>query len=295
MSTNFPLISVVIPAYNSRRFITETVESVLQQLYSNFELIIVDDGSTDGQEEYILPICKRDSRIRYVSKPNEGVSFARNVGYNHSSGLYVAFLDADDVWLKDNLMVKFLKFQTGDYGLVHSDALLIDEDSNLINGMMNGGEGSLLQDALQWTRTIVPGPSSILVRREVLNAVGLFDTNLSTSADHDFFLRVASKYAIGHVPNPTWKYRLHESNMHKKIELMEKDVLFLYKKASDNKLFPNMWFERECYANMYLILGASWAGDGKNKFKGILYAFLAIGNHPKAIFNIYSRVMKRWL
>jgi glycosyltransferase involved in cell wall biosynthesis len=290
-----PLVSVIVPAYNSEKYIRETLDSVCNQLFKDFEVIIVDDGSTDNQRDIILSFCNADPRFRYLFLENQGVSSARNTGYNHSSGSYVAFLDADDVWLPDNLSSKLEKFESGDFGLVHSDASQIDGMSNTIEGVMVGREGELLINMLKWEGTQVPGPSSILVKRSVLQSIGLFDTRLSTSADHDFFLRVASKFKIGHVDKMTWKYRLHGFNMHKRISLMENDVLFVYEKASVNKLFGSYWFERKCYSTMYLILAASWAGDGKNRLRAAYYIFLALISHPASLTNLLNRISKRWI
>ena len=290
-----PFVSIVIPAYNSKRYIEESIRSVVNQTHQNFELIVVDDGSTDGQSEIILDWCGKDKRIRSVRNPNQGVSAARNTGFNHSCGEYVAFLDADDVWMPENLFIKIKKFTTGNYGLVHSDAWFIDEHSNRKGWVMAGCEGCLLEHILQWKTTQIPGPSSILVKREVLQIVGLFDTRLSTSADHDFFLRVAEKFTIGRVPVVTWKYRLHNANMHKVVLVMERDILRVYAKAKANKLFKTKWFERECYATMYLILAASWAGDGENKTKALYFMCKVFLSHPIVFTNTVKRVMNRWL
>ena len=287
-----PIVSVIIPAYNSSKYIAETIKSVLSQTFKNFELIIVDDGSTDDQQEIIQKYCESEIRIRSIYQENQGVSFARNAGFNHSKGKFIAFLDADDIWLEDNLQLKLDKFEQDDFALVHSDSYLIDENSKLLNGMMTGNEGMLLHEILKWKEAQVPGPSSILVKREVIGTVGLFDTNLSTSADHDFFCRLAALYKIGRVAKPTWKYRVHSQNMHKNIALMERDILTVYRKISRLKLFKSFWFKRTCYANMYLILAASWAGDGKNMTRGLYYTMLAILSHPGSILNIVNRLTR---
>ncbi|HTH54664.1 MAG TPA: glycosyltransferase family 2 protein [Cyclobacteriaceae bacterium] len=289
-----PLVSVVIPAYNASKYIAETIESVLGQTFKDLEIIVVDDGSTDNQFDLIFPFCLRDARVKYIYHNNQGVSTSRNSGFAHASGKYIAFLDADDIWLPNNLSSKLEKFEKGNFGLVHSDGHLIDEHSEMKHGLMSGNEGYLLKDILEWKRTQIPGPSSILVKREVLCSVGLFDSGLSTSADHDFFLRVASNYAIGRVAYPTWKYRLHENNMHKNIRLMEKDVLYVYKKASANNLFNSKWFEKKCYATMYMILAASWAGDGSNKLRGIYFGVLALLEHPHSVVDIGKRILRKW-
>jgi hypothetical protein len=204
-------------------------------------------------------------------------------------------LDADDVWHADNLQVKIDKLESGNFGLVHSACQVIDHESNPVEGYtMAGNEGMLLYDMLKWERTQIPGPSSIVVKRSALQDVGLFDPFLSTSADHDLFLRIAARYKIGKVDGITWRYRIHPNNMHMNVGLMEHDILYLYRKASQNKLFSGYGFERRCYSAMYLILGASWAGDGRNKFKGVRFVLRALTCHPAAFVNLFYRIKKQW-
>lgn len=289
---NQPLVSVIIPAYNSEKFIEEAILSVVNQSYPYLEVVIVDDGSTDKQKVIIFELIASDPRIRYIYQPNQGVSVARNNGFALAKGDFLAFLDADDVWLPDNLSEKLKKFKTGDFGLVHSDGLIMSEDANLTGTTLEGCEGMLLEGFLKGRSTQIPGPSSILVKREVLETIGLFDINLSTSADYDFFLRIAFRFKIGRVPKPTWKYRLHVANMHKNIAVMERDILYVFKKASANQFFRNKSFENQCYANMYLTLAASWMGEGRNIWKGIYFTLFAITCSPAVLINILQRVKK---
>lgn len=292
---NHPLVSVVIPAYNSKKYLAETLQSVSNQTYKNFEVVIVDDGSTDGQTEIIKLQCAADTRFRAIFQENTGVSTARNNGFNHTKGKYIAFLDADDVWLPDNLRLKIEKLETGRFGLVHSNCQVIDHHSNPVVGeTMTGNEGMLLHEILKWERTQIPGPSSIVVKREVLLDVGLFDPFLSTSADHDLFIRIAARHMIGKVDQITWLYRIHPNNMHMNVDLMEHDILYLYKKASRNALFKGNGFRRKCYSAMYLILAASWAGDGRNKARGTWFVCRALLSHPIAFVNLFHRIKKQW-
>jgi glycosyltransferase involved in cell wall biosynthesis len=288
-----PLISIIIPAYNSSRFIEETVFSVLAQTYKEFELLIVDDGSTDSQSEIVQKIAQQDSRVNCFYQQNKGVSAARNFGFSKSSGEYIAFLDSDDVWLPDNLKLKLDKFRLGNYGLVHSDAIIIDENSDMTEEKLQGGEGMILQDMLAWEGTRIPGPSSVLVKRMVIDEIGLFDENLSTSADQDFFFRIAARFEVGRVPEVTWKYRVHSGNMHSNISLMEKDVLYVYQKAYSNNLFKSEGFARKCFAKMYLILAASWAGDGKNFKRAFYFLSRAVLKRPGIIIHVSKRVIKK--
>lgn len=284
------LVSVIIPAYNSTPFIAETIRSVFRQTYHNIEIILIDDGSSDNLAEVATELMKQDSRLHYTSQENLGVSAARNAGFKKSKGEFIAFLDADDVWLPDNILLKIEKFRSGDFGLVHSDAMVINANSMQTGEVMSGREGQLLDDLLSWNGPCIPGPSSILVHRSVVETVGGFDTNLSTSADQDFFFRVASSYSIGRVPKVTWQYRKHQYNMHSNIARMERDVLHVYDKATKAGLFSTREFQRKCYSAMYLILAASWAGDGRNYAKGMRFLFRALLTHPFAWKKIWWKV-----
>lgn len=289
---NDVLVSVVIPAYNSGRFIKETVESVFAQTYTNLEILLVDDGSTDDLRDRAALLCAQDSRLRYIYQDNRGVSDARNSGFEKCRGEYVAFLDADDVWLSGNISAKIEKLRMGEFGLVHSDASVIDDNSRPTGKVIVGREGYVLDKLLAWEGTSIPGPSSILVPRSVIERVGGFDTNLSTSADQDFFFRVASRYRIGRVPYVTWHYRMHEHNMHRNIVRMERDVLYVFDKASKAGLFSSEAFRRKCYSSMYLILAASWAGDGRDYIRGLRFLIRAISSHPSSWKKLFQKIFR---
>ena len=291
MST--PLVSVIIPAYNADKYIERTIRSVLLQDYENIEIIIIDDGSTDNTATVVKKLVNEDKRLHYVHQRNGGVSSARNHGYKLSKGEYLAFLDADDVWLPENIRKKVEHLQNDPVtGLVHSDALLIDENDKPLDEIKKGKSGWILDDLLSWNGTCIPAPSSILVKREVVDTAGGFDTNLSTAADQEFFFRVAAKYKIGRVEEITWQYRMHSQNMHSNIALMECDTLLSYQRATENKLFKSAAFRRKCYSNMYMILSGSWYHDGKNKIKAIKYASKAVWMYPPAIIKLFGKVLK---
>lgn len=286
-----PFISVIIPAYKAAKYIEETVRSVLNQTYSHFELIIVDDGSPDDQYRIIERLCKEDSRIRYVKQENGGVSSARNHGFQLSTGSFIAFLDSDDVWLPDNLNKKLKKFtEDNELGLVHSDLEIIDEDSNLTGETKSGKAGYILDDLLAWNGTCIPTPSSILVKRNVVEKVGGFDLELSNAADQEFFFRVAKHFKIGRVEHITWRYRVHDNNMHSNIVVMERDALLSYKRAEENNLFKSRKFRNLCFSNMYMIMGATWWGDGRSKIRGIKFLIKAIWIRPAAITKVFRKI-----
>ena len=287
-----PLVSVIVPAYNSSLYIRESLLSVLAQSEKSLELIVVDDGSTDNQNEIISELAVKDNRIKLIKQENRGVSAARNHGFKVSSGTYAAFMDADDVWLPDNLALKMAKIQAGRFGLVHSDAAVIDAASKKTGDLLQGEEGSLLNNMLAWRGTQVPGPSSILIPRETIEKVGLFDENLSTSADNDFFIRVATVFSIGRVDKITWYYRMHAQNMHKNLVRMEHDVLYVFNKARKNNLFYSEKFARECFGKTYMVLALSWMGDGRSYRKGLPFLGKAIANDPRLLKELLTKVYK---
>jgi len=284
------LVSVIIPAYNAGEFIETTIKGIVEQHYSHWELIIVDDGSTDDTPEKIKPYLK-DPRIQYLHQKNSGVSQARNLGFKNSSGNFIAFLDADDCWLPDNISEKVKKFESGqEYGLVHSDMKVVDEYLNETGETLTGNEGFLLDELLLSKGCSIPAPSSILVKREVVAMVQGFDSNLSTSADLDFFLRVAQLFKIGRVDKALGLYRKHPNNMHLNIQRMEKDNLYVYQKAERNNMFHSTWFKRRCFSNMYMILAGSWWINASNKKKGLEYIFKSVWMYPPAVLKLLKKL-----
>lgn len=287
------LVSVVIPAYNAEHYLEETLKSVMQQDYRHLEIIVVDDGSKDQTSAIARKLAKEDNRIQYVYQENQGVSAARNHGYRLSNGNYLGFLDADDIWLPENITLKFaLIDKNKDVGLVHSDAMLIDEKGNSLHEVKAGQSGNLLDRMLLWEGTCVHSPGSILVKREVIEKIGGFDTELSTGADQEFFMRVAASYKIDRLPQVTWHYRIHQQNMHSNITLMERDTLLVYRKSRENHFFKSNRFRRKCYSNMYLILSGSWYHNGKNTRRAILYGFKAVLTYPPALLKLLSKLRK---
>ena len=286
------MVSIVIPTYNSAQFITDTIQSVFVQTFTDWELIVVNDGSTDSTLNLLAGITHE--KLKILDIPNGGVSNARNTGYQHSNGSLVAFLDSDDIWLPDNLekKVNYLK-SNPDVGLVHSDTEIIDENGDTNGKVLRGKEGEILDELLLWNETCIPAPSSILVRKEVISEVGGFNTDLSTAADQEFFFRVASKFRIGRIPSITWQYRVHPNNMHKNILRMEHDHIGAYKSAEKLGLFKSNSFRRKCFSNLYLILGASWLGDARNPIKGFTFFAKAILIYPMNIKKVGSRLWKK--
>jgi glycosyltransferase involved in cell wall biosynthesis len=279
-------VSVIIPIYNGSRFVEETIRSVVNQNFEDWELILVDDGSTDNTREIIESF--KSTKIRCFSKPNSGVSDSRNYGAKYATGEYFAFIDADDIWkpAKMSESVDFIKNHP--VHLVHSYMEVIDASSKPTGEILQGKEGWMLNSLLLWDGCNIPSPSSILVSKDAYEKVGGFDTNFSTAADQDFFFRIANNYEIGMIKSPLGQYRVHGQNMHLNIQQMESDHISVYLKAKELGLFHSKKFERECFSRLYKIIAGSWWKEGNNKIRAIKFIFKSIFKSPKIVTEYFS-------
>lgn len=254
-----PLVSVVIPNYNYAQYISETIESVLGQTYANLEVIVVDDESTDGSLDVLIKFA---DRITIIEQKNQGVSRARNNGAAKAGGEFLAFLDADDIWLPEKIERQMQRFNDEpELGMVHCSMTYIDPGGNVCGENRDGMEGFVADELLKFERGVVVGVGSTsLMPRTVFEELGGFDHRLSTAADWDLSYRLASKYKIGFVAAPLVLYRVHSSNMHGNIQVMEHDMLLGFEKAFAGETARQ---KRACYANLYKTLAGSYFRSGK--------------------------------
>lgn len=280
------MISVIIPAYNAEKYIEETIRSVLNQTYTDLELIIVIDGATDRTAEIAKSFCT-DKRVKVIEKPNTGVSDTRNVGMAQSNGEYLAFLDADDVWLPENLQKKVnILTKNHNIGWVYSNMYELDDNTKNIKEAPRGIGTNILHNILSWKGEVVPGPcSNIVIRKELYEKGVRFDKKLSTAADQDFTLQLAKISDCYFIDDFLWKYRIISTSMSRNISVMEKDHIGVYKKAAKNGLFESEKFRRQCFANLYLILAGSWWKDGNNKKRGLHFILKSFFTSPKPVIK----------
>jgi glycosyltransferase involved in cell wall biosynthesis len=210
-----PLISVITASKNYARFLPQALGSALAQTFSNWELIVIDDGSTDDTAAVIQPFLA-DERIRYVKSDRLGQSRAKNLGLALSRGEFVAFLDADDVWVPTKLERQMPLFDDPDVGVVFSRRSLIDEAGQPLplRSEPPFPRGRVLNDL--FVRNFVCF-SSAVVRRSVFERVGRFDESLDLAIDYDLWLRVAKHFAFDFVDEPLVKYRTGHGNLSKRL------------------------------------------------------------------------------
>lgn len=284
------LVSVVIPMYNASRFIPETIRSVLAQTYRALEVICVDDGSTDDTVRVAREFLG-DPRLQVIAQENAGVSQARNHGLSVARGQFVAFLDADDVWLEDNVEAKVALLNAHpEYAAAHGVIEVIDERSRRTGLVFQGRSGWILDSLLEWDGVNIPGPSSVLFRRGALEMVGGFDTELSTAADQDMNFRVAARFAIGQVPRVLTLYRVHGENMHRNIALMERDHIRAYMNAAAYGFFRDRRSQRRCFSKLYMVLAGTWWHDGGSWTRAARLAARAVALRPQSGLELIRKM-----
>ena len=229
-----PLVSVIIPTYNRADLVAQAVQSVLNQTYSNIETIVVDDGSTDNTREVLR---KYQDRISYVYQERSERSKARNEGFRHSRGNYIAFLDSDDIWLPTKIekQVQVLN-EKPDVGLVYVDVQFIDTHGNPCDGDISWDEPTrqvLYEDLM--THNIVTGTtSSAMIRRTCLENIGLFDESMNTCEDLDLYRRIARYYDFHKINLPLVKFRIHAGNTQHNTSAIAKGWEIMIEKISQD-------------------------------------------------------------
>ncbi len=205
-----PLVSVVIATYNSGDYLREAVDSVLSQTVTDLELLVVDDGSTDGTRDLIANVS--DPRVIYIWQPNGGQTVAKNHGVRRSRGEFIGFCDGDDYWYPNKLELQLPKFnQSSRTGVVYSPADTIDEHGKLLGGEIAEKFSGQVTDEL-FLRNFVPFGTA-MVRRRCMEEVGGFDESLAMGIDWDLWLRISARYHFDYVPQSTYAYRIWSGQM----------------------------------------------------------------------------------
>lgn len=211
-------ISIIIPTYNGERYLRETLDSVMAQTFRDYEVFVIDDGSTSSEPERI---CRDYPAVKYRRKVNGGVSSARNEILPLCSGELIAFLDDDDVWLPTKLekqvaLYDALVARGIEPGVIYTGHEMIDDDGASQGTLIITGEGMLFETL--FFGNFIGTPSSAIVPRRVIKSEGLrFDTSLKTSEDWDFFLGVARRHPIHSVNEVLTKYRNRKGSLTKNV------------------------------------------------------------------------------
>lgn len=286
------MVSVIIPNYNYAAYLGQAIDSALGQLYPAVEVLVVDDGSTDGSEAVLRGY---GDRIRWVRQARVGVSAARNRGIQESRGALIAFLDADDMWKPEKLARQVALLEDPRVGMVFCGIEYVNEVGRRLNVSVTGRSGQALKEIalLRWPGA--PGiGSTALIRKACFDRVGGFDPQLSTSADWDLWRRLACHYELAMVHEPLVGYRMHDGSMHRSIEVFERDMLLAFSRAFRDPAAAAVHpLRRRCYGNLYLMLSGSYLQAGRWD-KSLAYAARSLLVWPPSLGYLAALPLRRF-
>lgn len=236
---NNPLVSVITPAYNAERFIAETIESVIDQTYTNWEMIVVDDQSTDDTAAIVESHAEKDERIRFVQlEKNSGSAVARNTAMDHAKGKYLAFLDSDDLWMPNKLERQVAFMQEKDIAFSFTKYVRMHEDGTLTRAITNAPERVGYERLM---KHCVIGCLTVMLDREKIGEERM--VNIRTRQDYAFWLNLTKKgfYAYG-LPEVLAKYRLVENSISSNKLKAAKQNWYVYHHIEKQSLFKSIWY-----------------------------------------------------
>lgn len=247
-------VSAIVPAYNAMKYLPESLDSILAQTYPNFEVIIVNDGSTDNLIEWVSQLT--DPRVKLISQENRGLAGARNTGLNNARGEYIAYLDADDLWDPTKLakQVEVLE-QNLEVGLVYTWIERINEQGKSIGKPFKINlEGDIWE---KLTENNVIAPSSAMIRRSCFEKVGMFDASLQAfGEDWDMWLRIAACYSIRVIPETLCSYRECPTSASKNWQAMAEGLALVIERtfaSASSELIP---LKGKSYGFSYLYIAS---------------------------------------
>jgi len=296
-----PKVSVIIPTYNRAHFLTQAIDSVFAQTFKDYEILIVDDGSTDHSVDVIK---QYGDRVRYIYQENEGPPGAMNTGVENTTGEYYVVLGNDDMLMPDMLERQLAVMEKDpDLAFVCAGTYFVDEEGEIIKTSKDGRYRektfkSLLSDNFVWHLTTV-------VRRSMADEVGHFDENLYTTHDYNLWIHLALKHKFEYTDAPLAKFRQHPGNTSKKLDIFLKDHLTILDKET---VASQLTFGEKKYyrALVYYRFGMFYARNKEDVNAALCY-WKAVLTHPligahfwtheteTMRFSLPYRLVKPWL
>jgi glycosyltransferase involved in cell wall biosynthesis len=282
-------ISVVIPAFNSAAVLESAVRSVRAQDGFSSEIIVVDDGSTDSTPSILRKNAAKDLTV--ITQRNAGAGAARNAGIQAAHGEWIAFLDADDVWLPGKLDLQMSALAAHpDRSFCYGDGLLRDRHGEESLRRIRGVQTHLFLDLLQGPEF---GVGSVIVRRSCFDRVGLFDTELRSGEDWDMWLRLSAEFEGCYVPKPLCLYHLPDQPGKYPADVMEHCTRRVIERAFSNPVARRRWplmakLRRRIYAWHYAVLAKTCLRQNK-KASFLRLAASAVVCHPAGALYLSRR------
>jgi glycosyltransferase involved in cell wall biosynthesis len=277
-----PKVSVVIPSYNRARYLRRAIQSVLDQTFKDFEIIVVDDASTDETPQIVEAF--RNPTIRYFRHDtNQREARSRNPGVQNAVGEYIAFLDDDDSWLPQKLALQVDLFDKSPskLGAVYCSSLEVDGETGRVLSKWNAQKrGNIFRDLseVNW----IGIPSVIVLRRQCFDTLGLFDEQIEFGLDFDMWIRVARAYEYDFISEPLVLRSIYHKRLSTNYELVLKGAESMLRKYGDY-----FSLNRKCYSRRFLHLGVLYCYSGHIRTARISF-LKAIRFNPLEIRNYYN-------
>ncbi|MCD6400322.1 MAG: glycosyltransferase [Anaerolineales bacterium] len=278
MSEKCPTVSVIIPSYNREHQVGRAIQSVLDQTYKDFEIIVIDDGSIDNTEKVVKSF--NDERVKYIRQgSNGGAAAARNTGIKIAQGEYIAFQDSDDEWFPEKLekQMKVFEDASPEVGVVYTGMWKINREKRKYwyTPRIKPEDGIVYEEALNRVRGI--GLVAAVIKRECFNKVGVFDESLPRFIDLEFFIRLSQYYLFQHIDEPLVNYYHTENSISSNTEVLITTYEQILKKHS-YKIIGN----RKSWASFQYLIGNTLCQTG-NLVQGRGYLLRAVKSHPLGI------------
>lgn len=292
-----PLISVVVPAYNVEKTIKETIQSILNQTFTDFELIVINDGSTDGTLGVVKTI--EDTRLKVFSYENAGLPEARNRGIVRSTGEFITFIDADDLWTADKLELQLEALQKHpEAGLAYSWTSFMDSEGKTFSkDVPVFFNGNVYPQLL--VGNFINSGSNVMLRRQAIESVGKFDASLKSIEDWEYWLRVAAKWPFVVIPKYQILYRQSPTSMASKVDVMENYSLLVIERSFQAAPAELQYLKKQSLANTYQYLARlclTHTPDAEKVKKATHNLKKAIRLSPAIVFKReMQRLLGKWI
>jgi glycosyltransferase involved in cell wall biosynthesis len=281
-SSNQPLVSVVIPAYNAALYLEQAVKSLQAQTYTNLHIIIVNDGSKDATADVADRLAAQDSRIEVIHKANAGVSAARNDAFRAVKGEYLCFLDADDAYLPQKVekQVQFLQTHQK-IDLVYCDNYNGDEHLNPIGSPVSNHPPVPFKQAFMYRNWF--SPIAPMLRTSLMKKVGFFDATLHGGEDWDYWIRCLEYTDFAHLAEPLGIYRHHPKQSHHNQGMMRRDGFRVIQKH----------YSKDAYLYRLAAGGRHWTFAKRHKY--LRQPFLMLRELVLFVLNVRNPATIRFI
>ncbi|MGO4943119.1 glycosyltransferase family 2 protein [Ruoffia tabacinasalis] len=279
-----PLISVIVPCYNSEKWVLESLESVNKQTYKNFEIIVVDDGSYDNTKDIVK---NYDSSIVYKYQQNKGPAAARNLGVSVAKGQYIAFLDSDDLWENNKLEKQLSYIQSNEEtDLILTDVTVVNEKNEFLFYHYNSVPLNKHELIIElFLGNIGMNTPTIFMKKEVFNKVGGFTESLPLREDHFFLMEISATFNIAHMKEHLVRRRVRASSLSHSVDpnqILKMNLPFI---DLSLKQFPFLsTYKKQVYSKLYTSIGKKFWSN-KDFINSRIYFTKAIKCSPKHIKN----------